>query len=175
MWGVGLAVVIGVLVACYCGFCWTVAAASRQWRVDDQIRYRIWRLEDEERVRQLAAAATAREDVVSGDLDHDHNPATLTDAQRLHLVALAVLERHYLDGSPVTREAMTGEGVCTQPEWNAVNQLLLEIGLKKGYKMREGIDFASAWRWWRGAVRIEEGEAWVRTSRGQERLVELAA
>lgn len=165
--------VIGLLITCWFGISWSIAAASRPWQVDDLVRSRMWTIEDEERSRQLLAAEAARDDVVSGDLDHDRDPSTLNDAQRLHLLAFDILERHFLDESPTTREAMVAEGVCTQPEWNVVNSLLKAVGLKRGYSLREDLDFAAAWRIWRGSVSIEDSRAWVKNGPGREMSFEL--
>lgn len=161
LWALGGSLVAGILVTCRLGYVWVVKVASRPWEVDDQIRNRVWEMEDQEREAAEAAAKAAREDIVSGDLDHDHDPTTLNDAQRLHLLAIEMLERHFLDGQPVTREVMVAEGLCTQPEWNMVNGLLKEIGLKNGYKLREDLEIWEAWRLWRASVRIEDG-IWVK-------------
>ncbi len=89
-------------------------------------------------------------------------------------MALEILERAYLHGLPVTREAMTAEGLCSQPDWNAVNRLLLAVGLKRGYRLREDLDFLAALQAWRSGVRIDSDRAWVKTGKGTEKVVELA-
>ena len=173
LWSVVGSLVAGILVTCRLGYVWVVKAASRPWEVDDQIRQRIWKREDLEREEARAAAEAAREDITHGDLDHDRDPTTLNDAQRLHLVALEVLERAYLHDLLVTREAMTAEGLCSQPEWNAVNSLMKAVGLKRGYTLRGDLDFVGALQAWRSGVRLDGDRAWVKTGKGQEVLVEL--
>lgn len=166
--------VVGLLVMCWLGFQWVKAAAARPWQVDDLIRERQWTLEDKERKKQHDAAEAARDDVTSGKLDHDNDPETLNEAQHLHLVALEILTRHYMDGLAVTREVMEAEGM-SQPDWNAVNKLLKAVGLKRGYKLRQDLDLMAAWQIWWGQVRFDGNGAWVKTAKGKEKWVDLGS
>jgi len=172
----GLALVAGLVVACRLGYRWVVAAAARPWAVDDEIRERAWRLEDEERRAQEAAVDQAADEVRTGPLDHDDNPSTLNEAQLLHLVAIEVLRRHYVHGAKVTREAMTSAGCCTQPQWNAVNAAMKAIGLKRNNTMAEGLTFQEAWEIWQASVEIRPGqrgaELWYQTRQGAWKMLE---
>lgn len=160
-----LALVVGLVQMCRLGSRWVVLAASRPWEVDEKIRERAWKLEDDARKAEEDAAKAAKEDVNrEGGLDG--NPVTLDQAQLLHLVAIEVLRRHYVLGKKVTRDAMEAEGV-KQSDWNLVNQAMLAVGLKAKKTMRPELDFTEAWEIWRAGVQIrEDGYLWTLNSRG---------
>ena len=166
----GVAFVIAVLITWWLGVKWACLAAERAWIVDDVERARRHKMEDEERQRQEAAASKARDDVMTGD-DEDGIPETLTLGQRLDLVALAMLERAYLDGGSPTREAMTEAGVCSQEEWNLVNRLVKAVGLRHKKSWLQTF-FAEAWAVWREEVRVEEGYVWVLRDSGEWKALE---
>lgn len=169
-------VMTGLAVACWLGLGWVIKAAARPWRVDDEIRKRVWAAEDAEREAQQEAAEAAAEDVRTGALDTDRDPTTLNQAQLLHLVAIEVLRRHYVLGKKVTRAAMTEAGLCTQPQWNHVNAALQAIGLKTNKTMRDDLGFETAWEIWQGGVKIQAGrrgpELWVQNRQGQWKFLE---
>lgn len=160
LWALAVSLVAGILATCWLGCRWVISAASRPWMVDDQIRYRVWDQEDAERKAAEAAAEAAKKDITEGDLDHDKDPSTLNTAQRLHLVAIEVLRRHGVGNLPTTREAMVAEGVCSQAEWNRVNELMQKVGLKRGYKLRKDLSFAEAWQAWSDSVKFAPGYVW---------------
>jgi hypothetical protein len=174
--------VIGTLVACWQGYGWVTQVAMRAWQVDDVERKRRHEWEDGERKREeelaraQAAAVAAAKDQVAREDDHDDDLSTFSEAQLLHLVAIEVLRRHYMFGWPVTRDAMTAENLCTQPQWNVVNQAMLAVGLKVKKTMRPDLDFAQAWEIWRSGVSIrEDGYLWTLNSKGNwTALVKLA-
>ena len=172
LWAAGGSLVVGILATCWLGYKWVVAAASRPWVVDDRIRERIWKIEDADRKAAEAEVEAAKKDITHGDLDHDRDPATLNQAQHLHLVALKILNRHYSYNLPVTREAMEKAGLCSQEDWNVANKLLKAVGLKRGYKLAD-LDFQTAWQIWWSGVRLDSDHAWVKTGQGQEMRVDL--
>lgn len=165
-------VMTGLAVACWLGLGWVIKAAARPWRVDDKIRERAWEAEDAEKKAQQQAAKAAEEGIKTGPLDHDRDPITLSQAQLLHLVALEILNRHYLYGDKVTRDAMTQEGLCTQPQWNAVNTALKAVGLKSNNTMRGDVEFIEAWEIWKANVDIRGLELWYQNRQGQWKFLE---
>lgn len=161
-----LALIVGLVQMCRFGSRWVVLAASRPWEVDDKIRQRAWELEDEARQAEKEAAEAARKKI-NEEGGSDGNPSTLDQAQLLHLVAVEMLRRHYVLGQSVTRDAMTAEGLCTQPQWNTVNQAMLAVGLKARKTMRPDLRFQEAWEIWRTGIEIrEDGYLWTVNSRG---------
>lgn len=162
LWGLAVSVVVGLLVTGGLGFWWAWLAAYHALGVDRGEIRRRHRREDAAEKRLVAAVAAAKNQVQHGD-DHDSDPATFTTEQRLDWVTLDILDRAYRTGQPTTREAMTGEGRCTQAEWNLINKSMKALGLKKGYTMQPA-DFGMAWALWREGIKVEadeEGEIWL--------------
>lgn len=178
-YGIPASVVAGLLVACVLGIWWAWVVARRAFLVDDLERERRWRLEDEARKAQEAAAARAKENIRRGPMDHDDNPETLTLEQELNLVAWEMLARVTLGRGKPTREAMEGDGVCSQQEWNLVNGAMQAIGLRKGYTW-QAATFEQAWDTWRANFRVQvDGDgatyAWAMRPGGRWKVVERVA
>jgi hypothetical protein len=158
----------GLWEACNRGYDWSVKAASRPWEVDDEARQRRYAQEDAALKAQEEAIKSARERIAEGD-DTDGNPLTFTDEQRLDWIALRMLELVYVRGQPgaATRDAMTGAGFCSQPEWNLVNKGMKALGLRKKQTWQDcTLDQAVAS--WRDNIRIEatpEGERYLQVLR----------
>jgi hypothetical protein len=157
-------IVRGLWEACERGYDWSVRAASRPWEVDDTARQRRYAQEDAVLKAQEEALKAARERIAEGD-DTDGNPLTFTDEQRLDWIALRMLELVYVRGQPgaVTRDAMTGAGFCSQPEWNLVNKGMKALGLRKKQTWQD-CTFDQAVASWRDNIRINatpEGERYL--------------
>jgi hypothetical protein len=151
---VGIAI-LGILVACSLGCWWSYWAAYRPWHVDNKARRRLHEREDAQIKAQEEALRTARERIAEGD-DTDGNPLTFTDEQRLDWVALRMLELVYMRGQAgaATRDAMTGAGFCSQPEWNLVNKGMKALRLRVKQSWAE-CSFQEAVALWRDNIRIE--------------------
>jgi len=157
LWAKGMVVMIGlgVSVTCLLGIWWSFQAAYRAWHVDNKERGRRYRFEDAQLRTQQAAVESAKERTTRGD-DADGNPLTLTDQQRLDMVAINMLERVYVHDTPerATRDAMTRDGVCMQFEWNLANKGLKAIGVRQK-KSWEPLGFERAFSLWRENVKLE--------------------
>lgn len=165
-----LALIIGVLIACYFGYEWVIKVAIRAWLVDDDERAYQRGLTEKARKEQEAAAAQAMNNIRSGPMDHDGNPDTLTQKQRYHLVAHEMLSRACLGRGKPTRDAMEEDGVCSQAEWNLINEAMCKIGLRKGYSWQV-VTFQDAWDTWQACFKLEQDEygktwAWARKPTG---------
>jgi hypothetical protein len=152
-----LALVIGVLVACYFGYEWVIKVAVRAWLWDDDERAYQRDLAKKAREEQEEAAARAAETIRTGPMDHDRDPDTISLEQRYWLVAHEMLSRATLGRGKPTREAMTEDGVCTQAEWNTVNEAMQKIGLRKNYTW-QAATFEQAWDAFRANFRIQADE-----------------
>jgi len=159
----GLAFFVGLVVACWFGFEWVIKVAVRPWLVDDDERAYQRGLAKQAREEQEEAAKRAAENIRTGPMDHDHNPATLTQEQRYHLVAHEMLSRACLGRGKPTRDAMESDGVCSQAEWNTVNEAMCKIGLRHGYTWKTVL-FEDAWDTWMACFKLETdeyGKVWV--------------
>jgi len=157
LWAKGMVgvAILGFLIACSLGFWWVYLAAYRPWRVDDITRKRQWKFEDAQLKAQQIAVNAAKEQTTRGD-DADGNPLTLTDQQRLDMVAINMLERVYVHGTPerATRDAMCKDGVYMQFEWNLANKGLKAIGVRQK-KSWEAMSFQQVFSLWRENVKLE--------------------
>jgi hypothetical protein len=165
-WAKGMVLVagLGILVTSVLGCWWSFMAAYRPWGVDDKARKRRHEQEDAVLKAQEAALRVARERIAEGD-DTDGNPLTFTDEQRLDWVALRMLELVYMraQATAATRDAMTGAGFCSQPEWNLVNKGMKALGLRVKQSWAD-CTFQEAVALWRDNIRIEatpEGERYL--------------
>jgi len=153
----GLAFFIGLAVACWYGVDWSIRVAKRPWDVDDDERAYQRGLAKKAREEQEEAAKRAKENIRSGPMDHDWDPDTLTLEQELYLVAHAMLMRACLGHGKPTREEMVEDGVCTQAQWNTINEAMQKIGLRKGYTWQP-VPFDEAWDTFRANFRVRENE-----------------
>lgn len=174
-----IALLLGLRVTCERGYEWAQLAAERPWRVDDDERAYRRKQEEDARKAQEAAAARAKENIRRGPMDHDNNPATLNLEQELNLVAWEMLARATLGRGKPTREAMEGDGVCSQQQWNLVNEAMQAIGLRKGYTW-QAATFEQAWDTWRANFRVQvDGDgavyAWALRPGGRWKVVERVA
>jgi hypothetical protein len=72
------------------------------------------------------------EERVNLDLNDDGEvgqPAS-TKGERIAYILREVLDRYYLENQKVDRETLEKLGLCTQPEWNTVNDILKRLGVK---------------------------------------------
>jgi hypothetical protein len=152
-----LAAIVGLGVACWLGFGWVVKVAVRAWVVEDDERAYQRDLAKQAREEQEEAAARAAETIRRGPMDHDGRPETLTQEQRYHLVAHEMLSRACLGRGKPTRDAMEDDGICSQAEWNLVNEAMTKIGLRKGYSWQVAT-FEQAWDAFRANFRIQTDE-----------------
>lgn len=150
-----LAGVIGLGVTCYLGFEWVIKVAVRAWAVDDDVRAYERKLAEDARKEQDEAAKRAMNNIRRGPMDHDRDPDTLTLEQRYWVVAHEVLSRATLGRGKPTREQMVADGVCSQAEWNLVNEAMCKIGLKKGYTWQP-VAFDQAWDTFQANFRIQQ-------------------
>lgn len=174
-----IALVWGLCVTCEYGFEWAVKAAQRPWDVDDdRIEYERQQAEEAKKAQEKAAQQ-AMENIKSGPLDHDRDPDTLTIEQELMMVAWEMLARACLGRGKPTREAMEADGVCSQQQWNLVNEAMQIIGLRKGYTWQV-VTFDQAWDTFRANFRVQAdagGEIylWAMKPGGRWRVVERVA
>jgi hypothetical protein len=172
----GLAFFVGLVVACWFGFDWSIRVAKRSWDVDDDERAYQRKQAEDARREQEEAAKRAKDNIRTGPMDHDRDPATLTLEQELHLVAWEMLARACLGRGKPTREAMVEDGVCTQAQWNLVNEAMQKIGLRKGYSWQVAT-FDQAWDAFRAGFRVQQdGDgtvyAWAMKPGGTWKVVE---
>jgi hypothetical protein len=172
----GIAFFVGLVVTCGLGLEWVIKVAIRPWLVDDDERAYQRKLTEDAKKEQEAAAARAAENIRSGPMDHDHNPATLTQEQRYHLVAHEMLSRACLGRGKPTRDAMEADGVCSQAEWNLVNDAMCKIGLRHGYTWKTVL-FEDAWDTWMACFKLGVDEygtvyAWAMKPGGTWKVVE---
>jgi len=137
-------VVLSLLFSCYLVVSWSIQTASRDWRVDHQERIRRWKLEDED--RDLAWAQLAH--------DTEQPQETTPDLSWIHGLALKLLERHY-KGQKITRAACTKANLCTQPEWNLINQIWKAIGFKRDNSLALPDTLEIAWARWNQQVVVD--------------------
>ena len=145
-----LTAVVGMLLV------WTAATQ------DSRILARQWGLEDDDRERQRAALEAAEHQIRIDD-DQDADPETLTDEQKIDLVATQLLARFYIDHLPITRDECVKAGACNQPDWNTVNQLMKARGVKAKNKMRDDLTFETAWALWRAGKK--RNQSWAVSNR----------
>jgi len=159
VWLAALAVaaIVGLGVTCWFGFEWVIKVAIRAWLVDDDEREYQRGLAKKAREEQEEAAKRAKDNIRTGPMDHDRDPETISLEQRYWLVAHEMLSRATLGRGKPTREAMTEDGVCTQAEWNTVNEAMQRVGLRKGYTWQP-VPFDQAWDTFRANFRIQTDE-----------------
>jgi hypothetical protein len=162
-----LSIAAGLVVAAVLSIIWTREAATRAWR-----------LEDEDRSFYFQRLADAQ-DQVNQQLDaaFSNAPQPPTDAERLRLAGYNILNYHFTTGKPATRpECETDLGI-TQAEWNAVNKILIELGVKGDRKWLVGqTDVLNTLIKWQRCVDIRpDGRAWVKDKpdQSQWRLIDL--
>jgi len=77
--------------------------------------------------------------------------------KRLDELAKMMIVRSY-SGQGAERERMTEMGLCTQPEWNQVNGMLQEAGIRKGkrWAIRSADEAWRRWQAWRRSGNLRE-------------------
>lgn len=158
-----LALLIGLGVVCWFGYDWAIRVAKRPWDVDDDEREYARAKEKAALEAQEEAAAKAKDNIRSGPMDHDRDPDTLSLEQRYWLVAHEMLSRACLGRGKPTRDAMEADRVCSQAEWNLINEAMCKIGLRNGYTWRP-TTFEQAWDTFRANFRVQvhdDGEVWA--------------
>lgn len=171
--------VVGLLTTCWHGIGWVMRVAVRPWAVDDDEREYRRALARKKRKQEEEAAEEAEEQIRRGPMDHDGIPDTLTMEQRLHLVALRMLERAYLGRGSPTREAMCKAGVCNQPQWNLVTQGMKKLRLKRDHTW-QAATFEEAWAHWSENFKVEAGDegeiyAWAQVRQGDWKAFDRVA
>lgn len=148
-----ISLVLSVLSTACLTFRWSLAVAERDWRVEDLERKRRWKLEDEDR-KHAAQMADA--------IAQQQEDEEITDYSWVPIVAFEILQRHFF-GQSTTRHACTVDAkLCSQADWNLVNQVFLAIGLKRGYKLTPGDTLEEAWATWAERVKLADEDILVR-------------
>lgn len=117
------------------------------------------------------------EDALHVDLNKDKvigQPLPGARGDRIDRLARMILERYYLDEQPVDRDSCEAANLCSQPEWNIVNQILQKVGIKgkKGFAID---DYGQALQLYRQRVVVFETKIHVRHTDDQgSEVVNLA-
>lgn len=108
---------VGIFVAAVFGGYWTWRSTTYDWRMDERERRRRWGFED----MQMRGGE---------EIESDVSPDESASARHLDYIARLVLERQYIEGLPTNRDSCVKARICTQPEWNTINQILQAAGIK---------------------------------------------
>lgn len=105
-------VCFGLGVSAWFGFNWLKEAARRVWKVEDIERDRRWKIQDRE-----------MEENDQGE------PVDNSKAYKVYAAGYQILAQHYLYKKDCTRPEMEKLGI-TQEQWNAVNDILIQLKVK---------------------------------------------
>jgi hypothetical protein len=153
---------LGIVYGAYLALRWAVTVAARPWEIDDKERERRWELEDREQETLNRLKDQTQEDAQANRAE---------TVAKVPILALELLRRHFL-GLPTTRSQCVKEGICTATDWNLVNRLLVDLGLKTNKTMTPGDSLIEAWNHWQQNVKVENGHVWKTSSAGGWELVE---
>jgi len=93
------------------------------------------------------------------------SPPVGATGARLWVVAFMLLQRH-AQGEDTTRDACVDARVCTQGEWNLINEAFRRLGWKKGYRLTAPPDLSQAWWEWEDRAYISDDDRlWIRTGK----------
>lgn len=160
-----LSAAAGLIVAAVLSILWTREAATRSWRLENEDRW--YRLQRE--LRNMDAP----------DDSPVVYPATQppTDRERLRLAGYNILNHRLVTGSDATRPECEKELGVTQSEWNSINRILIELGIKGERRWNIPPDnMRLALVKWQRCVDIrEDGKAWIKDhlEAQQWRLIDL--
>lgn len=100
-----------------------------------------------------------------------------TYGEKIDRIARIILERHFLDNQPVTRETCETEGIASQAEWNQANQVLKDAGFNeagiKGARSFQVETFEEALGIWSKVGRIEPDAILVRKEANNWKRIKL--
>lgn len=148
-----ISLIVSILATSALSLRWSLLVAARDWKVDDAERLRRWRLQDEDR-KHAAQMADA--------IAQQHEDEEIIDYSWVPIIAFEILQRHFF-GQSTTRHACTVDAkLCSQADWNLINQVFLSIGLKRGYKLTPGDTLEEAWATWAKRVKLADEDILVR-------------
>jgi hypothetical protein len=135
-----IGLVVGLSVAALFGVWWTYKSTTYRWRIGEAELRRRWKREE-----------TRAEEETESETETETTPQKAAALDRL---ARLLIEREYLDGLSTTREICEAMRICNQGEWNAVNRVLREAGIKgeRGWRSQS---YTEAITLYRQRVRVE--------------------